>query len=233
MILTNTAKLILDRYNRSTSNIEYRKIGKIIKIKFEEGKNPRLLDVGSGLCNFLEYARENFSNLQIKSVDINKNLVDFANSKGFECIEANILQLPFDDDEFDIVHCSHVIEHLKYPDVITAIDELFRVTKKDGFIILRSPLVINHRFYLDIDHIRPYPPDAIINYFKNIQQQKVGNPDVTEVTRWYTKIAFEINYYRYTGNWVKPLNYLLKILWILVKFPKARPNNYGLVLQKR
>lgn len=140
--------------------------------------------------------------------------------------------MSYDGDIFDVVHCSHVIEHLPYPQVIHALDELVRVCKNNGLIIIRSPLWVNHRFYNDIDHFRPYPPQSILNYFSNQQQQKVSRYKVKEVTRWYTKIYYEINPYLCDYKIVKYINLLLQLSWFLFNFPKDRPNNYGIVLRK-
>lgn len=224
------ATKILQKYNNKTSRFEFKKIGKILGQN--NSKNVVLADIGSGLCHFLDYVNTEYTNIECHSVDINQDLVNIALEKGYKSVLGNILELPFPDSSFDYVHCSHVIEHLKYPDVINAIDELFRITKKNGCVILRSPLVLNHRFYNDIDHIRPYPPDAILNYFNNPQQQITGKYKIKEVSRWYTRIAYEFNYYRYTGKWVKPLNFLLKLCWSFINFPKAKPNNYGIIFRK-
>ncbi len=49
-----------------------------------------------------------------------------------------ILNLPFDDNSFDLIICNHVLEHVI--DDITAMSELYRVLKKKGTAILQVPI---------------------------------------------------------------------------------------------
>jgi len=46
-------------------------------------------------------------------------------------------KLPYDDNKFDIVWCSEVIEHLRNP--AEAIQEMLRVTKPGGYLLLTTP----------------------------------------------------------------------------------------------
>lgn len=47
-------------------------------------------------------------------------------------------KLPFDDDEFDFVYCSHVLEHLDYP--IAALEDIQRVGRR-GYVEIPSVLI--------------------------------------------------------------------------------------------
>ena len=224
-------RLLLNEATQKTDLFEYEIIRTILQKEFAK-KRFELVDVGSGLCNFPIYIRNQCDNSKISCLDINQDLVDLAGNLGFAALRAKITKLPYENESFDVTHCSHVIEHLVYPDIISAIDELIRVTKNNGLLIIRSPLWANHRFYNDIDHIRPYPPESIINYIKNRQQQSVSRQEIVEVRRWYTRIFFEINPHRYDGFLVKYLNALLKICWLFFSYPVDRPNNYGIVFRK-
>lgn len=52
-------------------------------------------------------------------------------------IKADIHQLPFANNTFDVVLCNHVLEHVR--DDISAMRELTRVLKHDAFAILQVP----------------------------------------------------------------------------------------------
>ena len=56
-------------------------------------------------------------------------------------IKADITNLPFDDDSFDVILCNHVLEHIQ--DDIKAMRELFRVMKKGGMGIFQIPQDLN------------------------------------------------------------------------------------------
>lgn len=68
-------------------------------------------------------------NLDYTSADLFSPIVD---------VKADILDLPFDDESFDIVICNHVLEHIE--DDRKAMSELYRVIKKGGWGILQVPM---------------------------------------------------------------------------------------------
>jgi len=45
-------------------------------------------------------------------------------------VKADICALPFEDEQFDVILCNHVLEHI--PDDTQAMRELYRVLKKGG-----------------------------------------------------------------------------------------------------
>lgn len=52
-------------------------------------------------------------------------------------VKADITNLPFDDQTFDVVFCNHVLEHID--DDTKAMQELLRVMKKGGYGIFQVP----------------------------------------------------------------------------------------------
>jgi len=52
-------------------------------------------------------------------------------------IKADICNLPFKDNSFDVILCNHVLEHI--PDHKKAMSELYRVLKKGGWGIVQIP----------------------------------------------------------------------------------------------
>jgi SAM-dependent methyltransferase len=52
-------------------------------------------------------------------------------------VKMDIHQIPFDDNEFDVVLCNHVLEHVD--DDIVAMSEIRRVLRKDGWAIMQVP----------------------------------------------------------------------------------------------
>ena len=68
-------------------------------------------------------------NLDYTSADLFSPIVD---------IKADILDLPFEDESFDVIFCNHVLEHIE--DDRKAMSELYRVMKKGGWGILQVPM---------------------------------------------------------------------------------------------
>lgn len=68
-------------------------------------------------------------NLDYTSADLFSPIVD---------VKADILDLPFEDESFDVVFCNHVLEHIE--DDRKAMHELYRVMKKGGWGIFQVPM---------------------------------------------------------------------------------------------
>jgi ubiquinone/menaquinone biosynthesis C-methylase UbiE len=181
------------------------------------------LEVGSGLNRFPILLKEKFSQIDITCLEINKDLAEKSRLSGFKTVNKDFLENDFPSDSYDVVHCSHVIEHLSYPSIVNFLDELVRITKVNGYIIIRSPLM-HPRFYLDIDHVRPYPPNCIVNYFTNSQQQRVGQYKIKTILIWLRREMVSVN--------IRYIDILLKWFWNNFKFPMSKANAYVLILQK-
>ena len=70
----------------------------------------------------------NMKNLDYITTDLNSPLAD---------VKADICNLPFKDNEFDVILCNHVLEHI--PDDTKAMQELYRVLKPGGLGIFQIP----------------------------------------------------------------------------------------------
>ena len=75
------------------------------------------------------------SNIDYFPVDINPVKYDAKNILLRDLV--NMEDIPYDDDEFDVIYNCHVLEHV--PDDIKAMGELYRVLKPDGVCIIMIP----------------------------------------------------------------------------------------------
>ncbi|OAB76146.1 class I SAM-dependent methyltransferase [Cochleicola gelatinilyticus] len=67
-------------------------------------------------------------NIEYTTTDLNSPIAD---------VKADICNLPFQDDSYDLIICNHVLEHI--PDDRKAMSELYRVLKPGGTAILQVP----------------------------------------------------------------------------------------------
>ena len=88
-------------------------------------------------------------------------------------IKMDITNIPYPDDTFDVVYCSHVLEHV--PDDRRAIRELYRVLKTNGWALILAPITaektiedlsitdpnIRLKRFGQEDHVRRYGPDFL------------------------------------------------------------------------
>lgn len=93
---------------------------------FTSTRQLKVLHIAPEQC-FLDIFRQQ-KNLEYITSDLESPIAD---------VKADICDLPFKNNEFDVVFCNHVLEHI--PDDKKAMHELYRVMKKDGFGIFQIP----------------------------------------------------------------------------------------------
>ena len=131
----------------------------------------------------------NQKNLDYTTTDLFSPLAD---------VKADICNLPFEDNSYDIILCNHVLEHI--PDDKKAMEELYRVLKPGGMGIFQIPQDLNRattfsddtitdqkeraKIFGQYDHVRIYGRD----YF-----DKLRSIGFTVIEEDYTqKIAPEL-----------------------------------------
>lgn len=148
---------------------------------FTSHKKLKTLHIAPEQC-FLDIFRKQ-KNLKYITSDIESPIAD---------VKADICDLPFKDNEFDIIFCNHVLEHI--PDDKKAMQELFRVLKKGGFGIFQIPQDLSRtttfednsitdkkeraKIFGQYDHVRVYGRD----YFDKLRSIgfKVDEIDYTQ-----------------------------------------------------
>lgn len=87
-----------------------------------------ILDVGcgrgNGIFNLKKLGKEVFG------VEISQTAVNAAKNKGLNVVQGSITKIPYEDEKFELVTSTDVIEHLYEEDVLKALKELWRVSKK-------------------------------------------------------------------------------------------------------
>lgn len=110
-------------------------------------------------------------NIDYLTCDLNSPLAD---------IKADIQNLPFEDNSFDVIFCNHVLEHVN--DDKKALSELYRVMKKGGWGIFQVPI----RYQLEKTFEDPSITD------KNERIEKFGQYDHVRV--------YGMDYYQTLSN---------------------------------
>jgi len=131
--------------------------------------SDKVLDIGSGNIPFR--LATHLVDITLKNDDYGRAGMAFKHVDGIPIYQCNLEKLPFEDNEFDFVYCSHVLEHVTNPD--KACSELMRVGKR-GFlesptrgkdIWLNTAKVSNHRWAIERNDnkliITEYSPEEI------------------------------------------------------------------------
>lgn len=116
--------------------------GKLLKPS--ELKHKKFLEVGCGLGYFSHKAYE--LGAGVTGVDIGSSLIKINRGKTPDArfIVASASKLPFEDELFDVVLSTEVIEHVDKQE--KALKEMIRVLKKGGILVITTP----NRFFKPI-----------------------------------------------------------------------------------
>lgn len=106
--------------------------------KFYKNSNKLIiLDTGCGTGNMLEHFKKYGS---LIGMDISEEALYFCRLRGHKrLIGASVTSLPFVDKSFDLIAALGVICQLEVKDDLQALEEFYRVLRKEGRVILQVP----------------------------------------------------------------------------------------------
>ncbi|EAR00739.1 Glycosyltransferase [Maribacter sp. HTCC2170] len=107
-------------------------------------------DFFSAQLNVLHFAPEQafynrfkkLKNITYTTTDLDSPLAD---------VQADICNLPFKDNTFDVIFCNHVLEHI--PDDKKAMEELYRILKPKGWGVFQIPQDLKREYTFEDDSI--------------------------------------------------------------------------------
>jgi len=131
--------LIKSNYSRKNPVLKFmfkHYFSKIVKI-VNDLNISTVLDVGCGEGLVIKKLKENNDKLSITGLDISIENIKIAKkiNDNVKFFQGNIYNLPFEDNSFELIICTEVLEHLKDPE--RAIMELKRVSNK--FCLISVP----------------------------------------------------------------------------------------------
>jgi SAM-dependent methyltransferase len=127
------------------------------------------------------------NHLDYTTTDLNSPLAD---------VKADICDLPFEDDSFDVILCNHVLEHIK--DDVKAMQELFRVLKPGGWAILQIPQDLNRKETFEDDSITD--PKARTKIFGQYDHVRVYGLDYFDKL---SSVGFDVHPIEYTKDFTE------------------------------
>jgi len=116
------------------NSFEKRKLDDFLK----DINGKKILDIGCGTGRIIQDLLD--KGADITGVDVSTEMLKIAEKKfpNSNFVEADIRELPFKDNTFDIVICTFVIVHLKQVELEGAFDEVYRILKPGGSFILTN-----------------------------------------------------------------------------------------------
>jgi ubiquinone/menaquinone biosynthesis C-methylase UbiE len=116
------------------------------------------------------------ANLDYTTADLDSPLADY---------KCNVQDLPFSDNEFDVVLCNHVLEHVD--DDLKAMSEILRVMKPGAFAVLLVPIDFSReKTYEDPSIVTPHERQE---HFLQYDHKRLYGRDYTDRLK---KAGFEV-----------------------------------------
>ncbi len=129
-------------------------------------KNDFFLEVGCAQGYYLSKVIKKTKN--VFGIEVRKDFVKFANKTGAKVLLASATNLPFKKNEFDYVLCTEVLEHV--PNWEKAVSEIYKVTKKNGRVIITVPL--EKSFFWKVFSL-VYPPEEYRGHINLVTSELV------------------------------------------------------------
>ena len=132
----------------------------------DAGITSDILDLGCGRGEWLELLRDEGS--QARGVESNRAMIDNGRGQNLEVVQADALAylrgLP--EHSLRAVTAFHFVEHIGLGELIDLLDEINRVLKPGGLVIVETPnpknLVVGAcNFYADPTHHKPLFPETL------------------------------------------------------------------------
>lgn len=154
-----------DRFRGEREEVQ-RRLEVYVPLLIGAGVTNGVLDIGSGRGEWLRLLRGN--NIDARGVDRNRVFIEECRGDGLDVAEADALdhlqELPA--NSLNVVTSFHLVEHLAFEVLIKLLDEIERVLKPGGLVILETPncenfMVGSCSFYADPTHRNPIPSETL------------------------------------------------------------------------
>jgi SAM-dependent methyltransferase len=149
---------------------------------FTNKENKKVLHFAPEQCFYKRF--RNQKNIQYTTTDLLSPLAD---------VKADICNLPFENNSYDVILCNHVLEHI--PDDTKAMQELYRVLKPHGMAVLQIPQELDRKETFEDNSITDKEERAKI--FGQYDHVRIYGYDYFEKLR---SIGFKVHEIDYTSQ---------------------------------
>lgn len=169
---------------------------KIARILKDVDRKAKVLEVGCGYGDKIQLL-ENIGFKGILGIEINPRIVEQAKKRDLNVISVEEFWEKQEDNEFDLIVMSHIIEHFQWRDLIDFLDNYLECLKEGGYLLIITP-IFHDLFYRDFDHIKPYYPTGIDMVFGNagLQVQTYSKNHLVLENIYFRRTQLGLKFYR-------------------------------------
>ncbi|MBS3147720.1 class I SAM-dependent methyltransferase [Candidatus Woesearchaeota archaeon] len=160
-------------YSGSTRAIDVARAPKLPRTALRLLKSSNsVLDVGCG-TGFLSKALSNTQ--KYEGVTYSEKEVDNLKKQGLSaaCVDLDNEPLPYETESFDCVFASNILEHFEKRELQNVMNEMRRVLKRGGVLIVATPTDYHPFFYGEWSHVRPYNHSSLPQLLKDFEFEQV------------------------------------------------------------
>ena len=154
---------------------------KIIANAIKDRRYKKILDLGCGTGELLEYLHSNFPEKELYGTDISKKALELLEEKKITkgTFVADLEKVIKLKGIYDVIVCSEVIEHLKNWE--NAISAIKGCVNKEGLVIITTQSGKIYPHHIQLGHIQHFEPEDIAKELKKagfyiVIKKKLGWP---------------------------------------------------------
>lgn len=186
-------------------------------------KNSRILEIGPGYGELLEWLSTDLKYSNVLGIDISSDVVDFCSSilPGMTKIVSSssdfIKNEASSGEKFDAVFMLQILEHLKKEDALTLIREIYLSLSEKGLVVIEVPNMLNPLVgvsmrYNDFTHEMGYTPESLSQVLRLCGFSDISVYDLKPPTNSFLrKVQYSLQLI---------LNTLIRVL-LMVYFPTS------------
>ncbi len=123
--------------NKGLVGWQMAKVHKLIERPHRKSHFNKILEVGAGIGEHVPFVRATWNEYFLTDIRVSRLKEAFGESKVIKVLEADVTDLPFEDNQFDRVLTTCLLPHVSDP--VKAMSEIHRVARRGAAVTLYLP----------------------------------------------------------------------------------------------